>query len=416
MKCIAHVMRVAALMLIAAAACALYWCVILGQASWLSLKVDPAARERATILAPSSASAWLRLADLRAENGETVTDCLRRAVGASPQRSEAWIELGLDAEARRDFRAAEHDLLRAAEVDRDYVPRWTLANFYFRRGNSQQFFTWARRTLDWGRGNYDPVFRMCWDLSQDSEQILDAVIPARLEVLSDYLNWLGGHNLDAAAPVAKRLMDRFPQDGRPALLAYCDRLISANHISGATTFWNSLNDRHIVGSGAVRLNTITNGDFHSAPANAGFDWRIAAPQGIDVAPTPPGLSLNFPGNQPDRAEVVNQFAPVRPDASYRLRFDFESSGVEAGSGLRWVAIDARTNAVLQPAIPLATLSPPDFASAASGHGDITFAVPASTSEDPAVLRLALIYERPPGSAPMQGWIRLRKVSLEEIAK
>jgi tetratricopeptide (TPR) repeat protein len=409
-------MRIAALALAASASFGAYWCVLHARANALSLRVDLGAREQSVMLAPTSATAWLRLADLRAENNLPVTECLRRAVAASPQRSEAWIQLGLDAEARNDFDDAERDLLQAAEVDHDYIPRWTLANYYFRRQDRVQFFKWARNTLVWGRGNYAPLFRMCRGISTDEAEILNAAIPSRPEVLSDHLNWLGSQDLDDAAPVAAALMERFPQEGRLALLVYCDRLIGANRVADAVALWNSLNQRHIVASGTEQVDKITDGDFQSAPANAGFDWRIAAPPAIEVTPTLPGLSLNFPGSQPDRAEVVNQFVLVRAETSYRLRFDIEASGVEAGSGLRWVAIDARKNALLQPAIPLATLMPPDFAAATSGHGEITFAVPSSKTDEPTLLRLALIYERPPGSAPMQGWIRLHRVWLEEIAK
>jgi tetratricopeptide (TPR) repeat protein len=64
---------------------------------------------------------------------------LDRAVGANPRSSAAWIELGLLEEADDDFPAAECSLRQAERIDHQYLPAWTLANFYFRRADHAQF-------------------------------------------------------------------------------------------------------------------------------------------------------------------------------------------------------------------------------------------------------------------------------------
>lgn len=415
-KRIAFVIRAGALALVVCAAVGLYWAVRYTIADWLSLDLDASDREHATKLVPEAAVAWLRLADLRTENGLPPTAALRGALTASPQRSDAWIQLGLDAEVRGDFAEAERDLIRAVAVDHDFVPRWTLANYYFRRGDKARVFQWAKKTLSWSNADAIPMFRLCWTISQDSSEILNAAIPDDSDTLTAYLKWLSARDLEAAAPVAARLIDQYPQDSAPSLFAYCDHLIDAERLTTAVALWNAMFAHGILQSGAEQTNELTNGDFHAAPVNAGFDWRMSVPAGMEATAAQPGLNLSFSGSQPDRAHVIDQIVLVQAGASYRLRYDFASSGLEAGSGLRWGVIDVATKTLLPPAISLPTLTPPDFASAHSGHGEITFKVPASETSDPEVIRVALIYERPPGSPPMIGWIRLHKVGLEEITK
>ena len=76
---------------------------------------------------------------------------------------ESTVELGLFAlglakERAGDFEGAARDLLRAAEVDRQYLPAWTLANFYFRRGDRPAFRNWVRRSAELAPGDLgDPL-------------------------------------------------------------------------------------------------------------------------------------------------------------------------------------------------------------------------------------------------------------------
>jgi len=53
--------------------------------------------------------------------------------------AQADIGLGLQFEADGDFGRAEKKLLEAYEVDHTYLPRWSLANYYFRRDNIPAF-------------------------------------------------------------------------------------------------------------------------------------------------------------------------------------------------------------------------------------------------------------------------------------
>src|SRR4029077_7748273 len=58
---------------------------------------------------------------------------LERALKLNPRETVAWIHLGLRAEAAGDYVKAEKSFLEAARIDRQFGPRWRLANYYFRR-------------------------------------------------------------------------------------------------------------------------------------------------------------------------------------------------------------------------------------------------------------------------------------------
>jgi hypothetical protein len=407
------VIRAGSAAVITLAALALYWTTRYGVADWLSTSATESAVLRATTLAPQNTSAWLRFADLRSTNDEDAMGPLRRALESSPEDSRIWIQLGLELEGRNQYAEAEYCLTRAVELDRDFIPIWTLTNYYFRRDDTVRFFPAARRTLAYSRGDLSPLFRMCWSITDDGARILHDGIPDRDDVLSAYLQWLG-NQLDAAEPVAKRLLDRFPEQGTPALLGYCDRLISAQRLDAAMALWNQMSDRGLIKTGSVQQGRIVDGNFRSAPLNTAFGWRIGAPAGIDITTGGSSLNLSFSGTQPDHCDVVNQLTLLHADRTYRLRYNFESSGLEAGAGLHWIVADARSGARFSPPLSQFRLTPSDFAMAHANEGDFTFVVPmGSAPQLPVLARVALVYDRDPASARMEGWIRVDKVWLEE---
>ena len=64
-------------------------------------------------------------------------------------------------------------------------PRWTLANYYFRRNDAGHFWPWVRQSLLRGeRGDLAPIFTLCWAISQDAGSIWDQAIPERRPVLN----------------------------------------------------------------------------------------------------------------------------------------------------------------------------------------------------------------------------------------
>jgi tetratricopeptide (TPR) repeat protein len=159
---------------------------------------------------------------------ESSWDELHAAVGLNPRLSSAWIQLGLAAEANGNLPEAETDLLRAASVDRLYVPAWTLANFYFRRGDAAKFWPWAKRAATLTYDDYRPLLRLA-DALETSPQHVATSVATRLgggaPLLRAYLDLLiNAHRLDSAREVAALLAARHDPADRDRLAAFAERL------------------------------------------------------------------------------------------------------------------------------------------------------------------------------------------------
>ena len=165
---------------------------------------------------------WLRAANLDRDGSSP--DELRAALGLNPRLSPAWIHLGLDAEADGNLHEAETDLLQAARVDRLYLPAWTLANFYFRRGDEDKFWPWARRAAMLTYDDYRPLLRLA-DALDTSPQRVALRLGGGAPLLRAYLDLLiNAQRLDSAQEVARLLAAlRDPAD-RARLAAFAERL------------------------------------------------------------------------------------------------------------------------------------------------------------------------------------------------
>ena len=130
---------------------------------------------------------------------------VRAAVDANPRLSLGWIRLGLHAESEGNLAEAEADLLQAARVDRQYLPAWTLSNFYFRRDDRANFWPWARRAAALTFDDYRPLLRLADALDASPREVI-----ARLQggtplypLVRAYLDLLiGAGRLEAAQEVA----------------------------------------------------------------------------------------------------------------------------------------------------------------------------------------------------------------------
>jgi len=318
-----------------------------------------------------SAEYALRLAELDPDHAPAA---LRRAIVWNPQSSGARIALGLDEERSGDLAAAARDLLAAADVDRQYLPAWTLANFYFRRGDRDRFHQWARRSAELIPGDFQPLLALCDRVDPGSAT---SWLPADKKFDRAYLDLLiAGQRWNDARRIALRLND--PKDfGR--LAAFTTLLLDAREHSIALELRSIL---------LPQSPSLANGDFHAAPTNQAFDWRVPSIAGIDARWIPGRLTLFFSGREPETCAILAQ--PLALDAGvYTLRFDYSGP-----PGLRWT-IDATETAGLQPA-PAWTHAQRRFSVARGG-----------------VQWLRLIYRRDPGTTRADGSFELSNVALEK---
>src|ERR1017187_528370 len=122
-------------------------------------------------LVPDGWEYYMRLAQFdQGHAGELLAAALR----LNRYDAQADIELALRYEAKGDFAGAEKLLLDAFEVDHTYLPRWSLANYYFRRDNIPAFWAWARRAAEMPSDDIGALFELCWRVSPDPEKVAGA--------------------------------------------------------------------------------------------------------------------------------------------------------------------------------------------------------------------------------------------------
>ena len=370
---------------IAALCFAGYWSVRLSCGDWLCRRNTLDSLSRAAFLDCGNAANHAWLAELQESSGQDPEPELRRAAELNPYASDVWIRLATRAEAAADFPAAETLFLKAAQVDRLFTPRWALMNFYFRRGDAPDFWLWTTRALPMSHDDLTPIFDLCWQFTNDAERIRHA-LPGDQRVMHEYLAFLIARNhLAEAGPIAAALSGRADL---PILLRYCDRLLEQDQPTAAIEIWNRLCARRLL----PYTPGLTNGGFAIPSLQSGFDWHLTTNPEITILQPAPGggVQLSLNGKQPENVQLLWQWLQVDPHRRYRLMFDYEAPAV---AGVCWMI----GSAPLPPLSPTESWQPAEFR---------------FTAADSPALRLALIYQRQPGTMRAEGTLRVRNLRLE----
>ncbi len=383
-----------------AAAC---YSFLLARAQWLFQQDTLSSVPAAVRLVPYNADYVARLAAWRQPEKLAL---LRRAVDLNPFDFESLIQIGYVNEfQKRDLASAERYYLRAAGVNKMFLPKWTLTNFYFRQEKQVEFFHWAKATLAITPYSPDPVFTQMWLMNQNATDIGSA-IPDRPRTLLAYSWFLSNnHQYAAIPPMVQRLITavgkRDPHAwGRDDLLpAIEDRLVSAGDRDSALSVWTTM-----VRAGWLPLSVpsgshpITNGHFKTVFFRHGFDWMPAEVDGIRLEQFPSeGLvRIQFSGDEPENVTLLQQYLPLDPDRTYDFRWQVESRLADFPTGLTWH---------LQPAAPSGES---DLVS-----GDLGQSSPQAwqfrVSSGTGLYRLSLVYARPLGHQRATGTVILKSV-------
>ena len=399
--------RVAAALAGLAFLAGVYWVARQGWAEWELRKGTEEGASRAAELAPGNARYWAGRSDWGSP--ERVSD-LERAVALNPYYSEAWIELGLIAEARGDPENAERHLLEAARVDRGFGPRWTLANYYYRRQDREKFWEWAGQALEMSSGDATALYRLCWLLEPDGEKILARAIPRNADHLARYLLFLvSERRLREAARTAGLVLEKGGGAHRGMLVNLCEQLVAAGELDEALAVWNGMVAHGLLAFSRLdpeRGPWLTNGELAATPLSAGFDWRILTVEGVSIEGIGAGrgLRIRFSGRQPEQCELLVQYVPAGPGSCYRLEYEYETNGLPRESGLRWRISGAERRD------PIVTGTEYLWREQ-EGAGMLRICVPPRTR----LLKLSLRYDRAPGTTPIEGWLLLRRVRLNREA-
>ncbi len=379
---------VALRIVIAGGCCLGIWC------SWTLARADHLFKQdteesvRSAIrLAPDDWEYYMRLSQFDRRDAR---ELLTHALQLDRYNAQAAIELGLHYEADGDNGRAEKLLLGAYEVDHTYLPRWSLANFYFRHDNMPAFWAWARSAAEMPGDEIGPLFELCWRVSPDPEKITQAIFNDKPEFLHQYINFLlAKDQLGAVAAIAPRLVrNGDPGSDRPLLFSVVNRLVAANNAAAASGLWRLLIEQHWAVADATVPN---NADFAREPLPVSFDWALGEYSGLHSWPGPSGLETEFTGVQPEDCTIAEQTLALAP-GDYTMAYSYRTTDIPPETGLRWQIIDVNSGA------PLAESS--GLSSETLKQSALAFSVP----PDISLIRLRLKYQRVLGTPRISGML------------
>ncbi len=323
----------------------------------------PDSVRRAARLDPSRADFHFALAQL---DPQAAANHLEAALAANAFHTQARLALAQEREFSGDDDAAEKLLLEGARLDRQFTPAWALANFYFRRGRTAPFWTWARRAAAMSFGDRRALLDLCFSVSNDPEDVFTRIGNTQME--EPFLRYLIARYGAASAETAAIRMARHADPAwRDTLVDYVDAAIAANRFGPAWQIWGLI----------------------GAPANGrGFDWRIPASDGVYVTRNSANWRVELSGREPETADILIRAVPA---GAFVLRYEYRTKGLTAGNGIVWQSSEG--------IVPLDRS--PDWR---AGELSLTG----------GWLRLA--YRRPRGSTRAEGTLQLRNLSLSDSAK
>ena len=371
----------------------------LARADYLFKKDNEESIRSAIRLAPDGWEYYMRLAQFDREHAR---DLLATSLRLDPYNAQANIELGLRYEADGEYGQAEKFLLAAYEVDHTYLPRWSLANYYYRRDNMPAFWQWARSAAAMPADDIGPLFELCWRASPDAEKVTQEVLNDKPEVIRQYIDFLlGKDQLNAvAAETANLVRTGRPEVDRPLLFSVVNRLVAGNDAGAANSLWRLLIDKRWVVAETAAPN---NAEFAREPLPVSFDWSLPEYTGLHSWPGYSGLETEFTGSQPEECTIAEQIVILAP-GSYEMNYVYHTTDIPAGTGIRWQVVDAKSNAVLAESS--------DLSSDAVQSPTMAFSVP----QDAAIVRLRLGYRRALGTPRISGTLVVASTQIQAHAQ
>jgi tetratricopeptide (TPR) repeat protein len=324
-------------------------------AAWYARGGTTAALESAERWAPSdpeygAARARLLSQPIESADANGMARELEAAVRKGPRRAINWANLGEAYEMAGRAAEAGGAYERAlALFPKSPQINWQYANYLVRSGDLASAWGPLRETVLGDERLRAGAFDLAWRAGGADAEVL-AMIPARQDVLSDYLDYLvQTGKLDAAGAVWRRLVAAHELIDTDAAFRYFDALLGKHQLDGLLTVWADL-ERH--DSAKFRAepgskNLITDGNFERTIPNGGFGWRAVPVEGakisVDATATQDGtraIEVEFAGKENVEFGNVVQYVAVQPGTAYRFRALARREGLTTDSGPRIAVYDA----------------------------------------------------------------------------
>jgi tetratricopeptide (TPR) repeat protein len=377
----------------------------------LHAAATPAEVHAACLMDPGKAACWSTLARSLEESHEEPGTAWDRAIELNPREPRTLAQAAISSELAGRLPQAEALLLQASRHNQLWLPRWTLANFYFRRGQTDKFWRWMRLAAERAYGDPRALFRLAHLAEGGDAFVIEQVLPPNPVILGKFVWYLlEEQRPESLALAVNSLLDKTTPAYRPSALepalAAIQALLTRGEPETAVALWNRLarEGYHPHGPWTAEA-PLMNGAFSAPLLGQGFDWWLVGTEGVQsLAGSPAGTAkITLSGRQPESAWLLHQFVYLPAGRRYRLTSSSMSRGLATGSGVRWRLFS------LEPARPLET-SCPELASDEWRPN----ACDTPAMDGPAVARLVLVAERQPGRMRAEGELWIRDVQLEPL--
>ena len=332
----------------------------------------------------------------------------QKAAELDPREPRLLIPAGIQFELRGDLRTAEYYFREAERHNKLWLPRWTLANYYARRGDLTQTLVWLRAALERSYGEDTAAFQLATDLGASPQVIAETLLPDSEHAHGQFLNFFTrGAAIEGPllAKVAQRYISLTSQAGHPArenrpVFNAIERLMADGNGELARGLWDEACQRLVIPSGASSTELpVVNARFAHPILGRGLDWVLPNNAGISAIQHPGTgtIKFHFTGAQEGLVQLLHQQVVLPAGRSWHLSFEFLMTDIqERQAAFAWLLDDEK--------LPLA----------GPFRGDEwsinRFSIPAAPTA--RVSRLSLIVEPPVAAARPSGelWIRNVKVA------
>lgn len=311
---------------------------------------------------------------------------LAEAIRLNPYNAGPIVDLAQAFEAEGDSAQAERWLLEANRVDRTYFPRWSIANFYLRRGHEDGFWKWARRAAEVGCEDMTSLFDLCRRLEPDVAQLSARLIPDRAHAAHNFLDYLAKRGLAPPFEACERAI-RHPDPNRAHRLAIAvEGQLAARRFDDAARTWAAMVEAKIVRQP---------GEVPEPDLGLALDWKLPKVEGAFSVRTSEGLEIHLAGQQPDSVALCERVLLLEPSANYRIAHRTRTAAMPR-AGVRWKVI---------------------LDSGGQFHtADLTLGADAElrfkTGPTDRRARLLLVAERPLGATRAKGTVTIESVRFE----
>lgn len=367
----------------AACLAGVWTCYQIALADRLGRRGDEASLREAISARPNHFLHYWQLARLDTPDSRQL---LGEAIRLNPYNAGPIVDLAQALEAEGGHARAEQWLLEANRVDKTYFPRWSIANFYLRRGREDDFWKWARRAAEVGCEDITSLFDLCRRLEPDVSKLSMRLVPDRAHAAHNFLDYVAKRGLSAPPEACERAIRHAYPDRAHRLAIAVEGQLAARRFADAARTWAAMLDAKIVHGP---------GEVPEPDLGLALDWKLPKVEGAFTSRVSEGVEIHLTGQQPDAVALCERVLLLAPSTNYRVAHRTRTTGM-SGAGVRWKVI---------------------LDSGAQFHtGDLTVAAQDGfgfrTGPADRLAHLLLVAERPLGATRAKGTVLVESVRVE----